>query len=60
MSNLIEIKKYNFNQQSLSKIKENHYAKGLWPLVYILSNENIREAYVGETTDSRIVSVGHR
>lgn len=52
MSNLIEIKKYNFNQQSLSKIKENHYAKGLWPLVYILSNENMLEAYVGETTDT--------
>jgi DUF2075 family protein/predicted GIY-YIG superfamily endonuclease len=52
MSNLIEIKKYNFNQQSLTKIKDNHYAKGLWPLVYILSNESMFEAYVGETTDT--------
>lgn len=52
MGNLFEIKKYIFDQKSLKHINDNHYAKGLWPLVYILSDENIREAYVGETTDT--------
>ncbi|MFT4018760.1 MAG: DUF2075 domain-containing protein [Agriterribacter sp.] len=34
------------------------YAKDLWPVVYILSDGGIQEAYVGETTDlfSRIVT----
>lgn len=50
--NLFEIKKYNFNEASLPEINKNHYVTGLWPLVYILNNELIKEAYVGETTDA--------
>ncbi len=51
-NNLFEIKKYDFGQNLLSKINENHYVDGLWPLVYILSDGYIKEAYVGETTDA--------
>src|SRR6185436_3754947 len=50
--NSFEIKKYEFNPGLLSTIDDNHYVKGLWPLVYILSDEKTKEAYVGETTDA--------
>jgi len=51
-SNLFEIKKYDFSQKLLPEIDDNHYVKGLWPLVYILSDGYIKEAYVGETADT--------
>ncbi|MFA6076559.1 MAG: DNA/RNA helicase domain-containing protein [Candidatus Paceibacterota bacterium] len=50
--NIFEIKKYDFNFSLLNKIDKNHFVDGLWPLVYILSDGNIKEAYVGETTDA--------
>lgn len=50
--NLFEIKKYDFISGLLSEIEENHFVNGLWPLVYILSDGYIKEAYVGETTDA--------
>jgi SOS-response transcriptional repressor LexA/DUF2075 family protein/predicted GIY-YIG superfamily endonuclease len=51
-NDLFEIKKYNFSQKLLSEIDGNHYVSGLWPLVYILSDGDVKEAYVGETTDA--------
>jgi hypothetical protein len=51
-SNLFEIKKYDFTQDLLTEIYDNHYVNALWPLVYILSDGFIKEAYVGETTDA--------
>jgi uncharacterized protein len=50
--NLFEIKKYDFKEGLLTKVVENHYVKSMWPLVYILSDGEIKEAYVGETTDA--------
>lgn len=50
--NSFEIKKYEFDADLLYKFHDNHYVKGLWPLVYILSDGNVKEAYVGETTDA--------
>lgn len=47
-----EIKEYEFDQNLLSKINKNHFVNGLWPLVYILSDGSLKEAYVGETTDA--------
>jgi len=49
---LFEIKKYDFNSTLISSFDDNKHAKGLWPLVYILTNGKIKEAYVGETTDA--------
>ncbi len=57
--NLFEIKKYNFNQEEISKIEEDQYVKGLWPLVYVLSHGNLKEAYVGETTDAKSRMISH-
>ena len=48
---LFEIKEYEFNSTLIPDI-DNKQATGLWPLVYILSNGKIKEAYVGETTDA--------
>ena len=44
-----EIRKYKFRELS-SDFKLNHYVKGLWPLVYILTGK--KQAYIGETTDA--------
>lgn len=46
------INKFDFDSTLFSKFNNNHYVKDLWPIVYILSDGNINEAYVGETTDA--------
>lgn len=51
-SSLFEIKNYEFTSSSLDHIYDNQFVKGLWPLVYILSDGEVNEAYVGETTDA--------
>ncbi len=51
-NNSFQIKRYNFNENVLSEFQNIHYANDLWPIVYLLSDGNIREAYVGETTDT--------
>ena len=52
VKNSFEIKKFEFNGNLLPIIHDNHYVSGLWPMVYILSDGRIRDAYVGETTDA--------
>lgn len=44
----VEIRKGAFD---LAAIPGDHFTSDLWPLVYILSDDKRREAYVGETTD---------
>lgn len=46
-----EIKKYEFTADIFQEFSNNHYAKDLWPLVYILSDGDVKLAYIGETTD---------
>jgi len=46
-----EIDQYELSQDGLSDITQNHYAKNLWPMVYILSDGAKKSAYVGESTD---------
>ena len=45
------VKQYEFKSSLFDEFNNNHYAKDLWPLVYILSDGSVKEAYVGETTD---------
>jgi DUF2075 family protein/phage repressor protein C with HTH and peptisase S24 domain/predicted GIY-YIG superfamily endonuclease len=52
VSNAFEVRRYDFNSDLFSEFQNSHYAKDLWPLVYILSDGKIKEAYVGETTDA--------
>jgi DUF2075 family protein/SOS-response transcriptional repressor LexA len=52
LNNAFEVKRYDFNSNLFDEFQNLHYAKDLWPIVYILSDGNINEAYVGETTDT--------
>ena len=49
---LLEIKKYDFTSNLQKEIEANHFVKNCWPLVYILSDDSSKQAYVGETTDA--------
>jgi hypothetical protein len=51
-SNAFEVRRYDFNSNLFNEFQNLHYAKDLWPVVYILSDGKIKEAYVGETTDT--------
>lgn len=46
-----KIERHNFDIYNIESL-ENYYANNLWPIVYLLSDELIKEAYVGETTDA--------
>ena len=48
----LAVKRYDFDSQIFDDFNGLHYAKDLWPLVYILSDEKSKEVYVGETTDA--------
>jgi len=52
MSYSLQIQHQEFNNQLSDKIKLNRFISDLWPLVYIISDELNREAYIGETTDA--------
>ncbi len=46
-----QISEYPFNADLESSIIENHREFLAWPLVYLLRNDRVLEAYIGETTD---------
>lgn len=48
---IAKIVRYNFDSSLFDEFNNEHYAKDFWPVVYILSDDNVKEAYVGETTD---------
>lgn len=47
-----KIQHYDFNQQLFDQFQGQHYAQDLWPVVYVLSDGDVKEAYIGETTDA--------
>jgi uncharacterized protein len=47
-----EIEQLDFNKSISDKLNKIYYAKDLWPLVYVLSDGKVKEAYVGETTNA--------
>ena len=49
---LFTIKKFDFDSSLVNEFNNIHYVKDLWPIVYILSDGSVNEAYVGETTDA--------
>ena len=51
-SESLSIFKYKFNRESIRYIEDNLWVKNLWPLVYIISDDNLKEAYVGESTNA--------
>lgn len=52
LNNTFDIQRYNFDSTVFTEFQNSHYVKDLWPIVYILSDGSINEAYVGETTDT--------
>jgi uncharacterized protein len=50
MIGTFEVRRYDFNSNVFSAFDSLHYVKDFWPLVYILSDENSKMAYVGETS----------
>lgn len=51
MQNAFQINQYEFSDLGLEEIQSDHFAKSLWPVVYILNDGKKREAYVGESTN---------
>lgn len=49
---MVEIQRYPFSRDALNDLRDDAFAGGNWPLVYVLSDENHRRAYIGETTDT--------
>ena len=49
---VFSVKKFDFDTNLINEFNNLHYVKDLWPVVYILSDGNVNEAYVGETTDA--------
>lgn len=52
VSTQVKINHYDFENSLFDNFGSNHFAKDLWPLVYILSDGETKTAYVGETTDA--------
>lgn len=52
ISTKVKINHYNFGNSLFENFSTNHFAKDLWPVVYILSDGENKIAYVGETTDA--------
>lgn len=48
---MFSIKKFDFDSNLVNEFNNIHYVKDLWPVVYILSDDIVKEAYVGETAD---------
>jgi DUF2075 family protein/predicted GIY-YIG superfamily endonuclease/SOS-response transcriptional repressor LexA len=50
--NNFDIRRHDFNSNLFNEFQNIHYAKDLWPIVYILSDGKTKDAYIGETTDA--------
>jgi DUF2075 family protein len=53
------ISKYSFNKDTIRDISENQWVRNKWPLVYIISDDKIKEAYVGESTNGLARMLNH-
>lgn len=51
-TNALKIKKYLFNTHTPNLLQESDLLTNYWPIVYILSDDKVHHAYVGETTDA--------
>ncbi|MFM2231184.1 MAG: hypothetical protein RL607_2442 [Bacteroidota bacterium] len=50
----VDILRFDFTPDLIRhpELENLHYAKDLWPVVYILTDGKIKQAYIGETTDT--------
>ena len=50
--NKFEINKIEFTNKGLNSIQTQYFVNENWPIVYILNNNGVSHAYVGETIDT--------
>lgn len=48
----LQINKYSFDKAGAEEFTLNNYMKNSWPVVYIIKDEDLKEAYVGESTNA--------
>jgi DUF2075 family protein/predicted GIY-YIG superfamily endonuclease len=48
-----KINKIEFNNNGLNSVQSEYFISENWPVVYILNDRGIKQAYVGETTDTK-------
>ncbi|WP_036302230.1 DUF2075 domain-containing protein [Methylotenera sp. L2L1] len=48
----LQINKYSFTKASSEAFTLNNYMKNSWPIVYVIKDDDKKEAYVGESTDA--------
>jgi DUF2075 family protein/predicted GIY-YIG superfamily endonuclease len=48
----IQINKYEFSKAGSVEYALNAYMKNSWPIVYIIKNDHVGEAYIGESTNA--------
>ncbi len=48
-----KIESYSFCEKGVNELQDNHYAKNLWPVVYLLigNEESNKKAYIGESSN---------
>ena len=46
------ITKHPFTKDAVKELEDRVWAKSLWPLVYIISDKDLKKAYVGESTNA--------
>ncbi|RAR70769.1 DNA/RNA helicase domain-containing protein [Flavobacterium aciduliphilum] len=56
---LFSIERFDFDYNLFNEFHNIHYAKDFWPIVYIISDDVNKEAYVGETTDAYARMTSH-
>lgn len=47
-----QINKYSFSKAGAEEFSLNNYMKNQWPVVYIIKDDDLKEAYVGESTNA--------
>jgi len=50
--NSLTINSYQFSSKGAEEYELNQFMKNSWPVVYIIKNERINEAYIGESTNA--------
>lgn len=48
----IQINKYEFSKEGSAEYVLNKYMNNSWPIVYIIKNDKLKEAYIGESTNA--------
>lgn len=51
-ADLFQLNRFDFTREALSDIASQDRIANNWPLIYILSDEGAKFAYVGETLDT--------